>query len=262
MVMATSKTWFLAVLPFVFYTSCTFFQPKASRLRPGLLLTFDDRHLLHWEKQIPLFHRYNAQVTFFIDHFDQLTPAQHAALRHLRQAGHAIGCHGLRHLKAAEYCAKYDVENYLSQEIVPAIRYMTEQGFSPSCFAYPSSNNTSATDRALQKYFRHLRTGGKLNGTIQDTEQAFNKIDKVKNQVCLNAISFHPKSADDDLVIQAKKSVDRIIANKEILVLYAHDIRNENEAGSGHFITPLALEEILAYAAGRGVILYSFDDLP
>lgn len=260
--MIKSNAWPKVVLPLVLFLSCTMFRPQTSRQQPGLLLTFDDRYMLHWEKQLPLFSRYNARVTFFIDHFDQLTPAQLAALRNLRQAGHAIGCHGLRHLKAAEFCAKNDIETYVAQEIIPAIRYMAEQGFSPSCFAYPSSNNNSATDQALQKYFRHLRTGSKLAGTIQDTEQAFIKIDKVKNRVCLKAVSFHPKSADDDLVLQAKKSVERIIANKEILVLYAHDIRNENEAGSGHFITPLALEEILAYAAGRGVKLYSFDDLP
>lgn len=256
------KTWFPAVMPLLLCISCTLFRPQTSRLQPGLLLTFDDRHLLHWAEQIPLFSRYHARVTFFIDHVDQLTPAQLAALHHLRQEGHAVGCHGLRHLKAAECCATSDVETWLTQEIIPALRIMAEQGFPPSCFAYPSSNRNPTTDQALQKYFRHLRTGCKIAGTMQDTEPAFINSKEIRNHLCLNAISFHPKSPADDLVLQAKQSVDRIITKQEILVLYAHDIRNENEPGSGHYITPAALEEILQYAAGRGVKFYSFDELP
>lgn len=30
----------------------------------GLLLTFDDRNMVNWAKQIPLFDKYDAHVTF------------------------------------------------------------------------------------------------------------------------------------------------------------------------------------------------------
>jgi len=231
-------------------------------LAPGLLLTFDDRNMYNWEKQIPLFAKYNAHVTFFIDHFDELTPDQIKALQNLKDAGHTIGCHGLRHLKAVDYCEKYGTEKYISDEIAPAIKIMKEKGFPPDCFAYPNSNNDELTDRILLKYFRHLRTGCRVENEIMKTEKAFVKVNEVKGQGCLNGISFHPKLKTDDLVIQAKRALDRIKSNGELLVLYAHDIRNENEKGPKNFITIDALEEILSYAKSNHIKLYSYDEIP
>lgn len=234
---------------------------KESRLKSGLFLTFDDRNMINWEKQIPLFAKYKARVTFFVDHFDELTPEQILALHKLKNGGHAIGCHGLRHLKAAEYCEKYSVEKYISEEVEPAIRSMDEKGFRPACFAYPSSNHSDITNSALLNYFRHLRSGCGITGNMEKTEKAFVRIKDLTDKGCLNGISFHPKSRTDELVIQAKKALDRIKRNGEILVLYAHDIRNENESGPKNFISVEALEEILAYAATKHIKLYSFDEL-
>lgn len=229
---------------------------------PGILLTFDDRNMLNWEKQIPLFAKYNAHITFFVDRFDQLSPDQIRALKKLKEAGHSIGCHGLRHLKAAEYCKENSVGMYISEEIVPAIKMMEEKGFIPSCFAYPNSNHIDVTDQALLKYFRHLRSGCKVEGSMEETERAFVKTNDVQGTGRLDGISFHPKSESDELVIQAKKAIDRIVGNGELLVLYAHDIRSRGESGSGHFITEDALEEILKYAVNKQIKIYSFDELP
>ncbi|MGV8095436.1 MAG: polysaccharide deacetylase family protein [Mangrovibacterium sp.] len=228
----------------------------------GLLLTFDDRNMLNWEKQIPLFAKYNAHVTFFVDHFNELTHSQIDALKKLKNAGHAIGCHGLRHLKAADYCKEYSVEKYISEEIVPAIKIMEENGFSPSCFAYPNSNHDDITDSALLKYFRHLRSGCSVAGNMEDTEKAFVRIEDIREKGRLDGISFHPKYRTEELVIHAKRAIDRIKKNGELLVLYAHDIRNEGEKGPRNYITADALEEILMYAAKKHIKLYSFDELP
>jgi len=53
------------------------------------------------------------------------------ALQDLKNACHAIGCHGLRHLNAIDYCQKYSIEKYNSDEIGHAIKIMKEMGFSP-----------------------------------------------------------------------------------------------------------------------------------
>ena len=50
--------------------------------------------------------------------------------------------------------------------------------------------------------------------------------------------------------------------NGELLVLYAHDIRNEGEDGHKHFISIDALEEILLYSKVNHIKLYSYDELP
>ena len=231
-------------------------------MAPGLLLTFDDRNMLNWEKQIPLFEKYDAHVTFFVDHFDELTTAQLEALQKLKNAGHTIGCHGLRHLKAAEYSEKYSIEKYISDEITPAIESMNKMGFFPTSFAYPSCNRNEKTDNELLKYFRHLRGGWPIEGEISKTERYFTKVEDVHKTGRLDGASFHPKSKSDELVSQAKEAIDRISKNGELLVLYAHDIRNESEDGTKHFITIDALEEILLYSKVNHIKLYSYDELP
>ena len=230
---------------------------------PGLILTFDDRNMLNWEKQIPLFAKYNAHVTFFIDHFDELTPEQLQALKRLKDAGHTIGCHGLRHIKAAEFCKKHSAEEYISEEIDPAIKIMTEKGFPPTCFAYPNSNHSAVTDSVLLKYFRHLRSGGiRIDATDGNNKKAFIDIKDIREKGRLDGISFHPKSKNDELVLHVKDAINRIKKNKELLVLYAHDIRNQGEEGPKNYIAIEALEEILSYANKQQVNFYSFDELP
>lgn len=232
------------------------------KMTSGLILTFDDRNMPNWEKQIPLFASYNAHVTFFIDHFDALTPDQITALHKLKDAGHAIGCHSLNHLRAVDFCEKNSVDKYLSDEIIPAIKMMQEKGFHPISFAYPNSNSNEETDKALLKYFRHLRSGCPVDGKIENTDRAFVRIEDIKEKGRLDGVGFHPKLKTDDLVDQAKKAIDRIQKNGEILVLYSHDIRNEGEDGPKNFVTAEALEEILSYAEKKHVKLYSFDELP
>jgi len=250
-------------LLFVFLLTAFTEGVKAKKpMQPGLCLTFDDRNMLHWEKQIPLFAKYNAHVTFFVDRFDMLTPEQIRALEELRKAGHTIGCHGLRHLNAAEYSKKNTPGKYIREEILPAIKIMEENGFHPSFFAYPGSNNDELTDKALRKYFRHLRTGCRVSESMESTNCAFVKMKDVGKKGVFYGLSFHPKSRNDELVIQAKKAIDRITENKEMLVLYAHDLVNAGEVSTSHYITADALEEILAYAEKKQIRLYSFDELP
>ena len=243
----------------IFFSSC---KISHREMAPGLLLTFDDRNMLNWEKQIPLFEKYDAHVTFFVDHFDLLTTAQLEALHKLKNAGNTIGCHGLRHLKAAEYSEKYSIEKYISDEIAPAIELMNSKGYFPTSFAYPSSNRNEKTDNELLKYFRHLRSGCSIEGEISKTERYFTKVEDIHKKGMLDGAGFHPKSKSDELVSQAKKAIDRISKNGELLVMYAHDIRSVSEDGPRHFITIDALEEILLYSKVNHIKLYSYDELP
>src|SRR5690606_12707364 len=102
------------ILLVVFLSS---YKTSGGKMTAGLLLTFDDRNILHWEKQIPLFKKYDAHVTFFIDHFDELTTDQILALKRLKEAGHAIGCHGMRHRDAVKFSDEYSIEKYIYDEI-------------------------------------------------------------------------------------------------------------------------------------------------
>ena len=80
--------------------------------------------MANWVRVLPLFEKYEAHVTFFIDHWDTLSPEQIAGLNKLQDAGHAIGCHGMRHRCAASYSRKHSIEKYMADEITPAVKMM------------------------------------------------------------------------------------------------------------------------------------------
>jgi len=116
---------------------------------PGVILSFDDAFVADWLAAMPLFERYKAHVTFFISHFERLTPEQIDGLHRIERAGHAIECHGLRHERAATYCREHSLEQWLECEVQPAVAWMRQEGFEPTAFAYPCSENDDQTDRAL-----------------------------------------------------------------------------------------------------------------
>ncbi len=230
---------------------------------PGVLMTFDDRNMINWEKHIPLFEQYGARCTFFVDRFDTITPEQIEALKHLRKKGHTIGCHSLRHRKAAEFIVEHSMEEYLAQEIVPALDAMKQHGFEPMCFAYPNSNRNTVTDTALFAYFDYMRGGGSQSGVeMKDNSLLFTPIANVYAKMTLLGASCHPHSLDDDILKQTFAAMDRAKQNNEILVLYAHDIRENHTEGPKNYITPDALEAILKYAEEIGLKFYGFGDLP
>lgn len=234
--------------------------------KPGLVLSFDDRHMLNWEKQIPLFKKYHACVTFFVDSFDKLTPEHIKALKNLKQAGHAIGCHGLRHRKAVEYYQQFGIDKYLSVEIYPAIKAMKEHGFEPTCFAYPSSRNDEKTDAALLDIFRHLRSGShvhrKVNKSLAENDDLFVNVSDIAKTGRLYGTGCQPHTINDDILTQTIVAMERAKKNGDILTLYAHDIRQSGTKGAKHYIAIEPLEQILAFAHKIGLQFYTFDDLP
>ncbi|MCA9021429.1 MAG: polysaccharide deacetylase family protein, partial [Planctomycetaceae bacterium] len=129
----------------------------AQSFRSGVVLTFDDRYVDQWVQQIPLFKKYDAHATFFVDHFYKLKPAQIAGLKKLQDAGHAIGSHSVNHIKAVDYVRTKGMKAYLQNEIDPSVKRLTEAGFPPTAFAYPNSSRSEEIDTALLKTFRHLR---------------------------------------------------------------------------------------------------------
>ncbi|QDV18661.1 Polysaccharide deacetylase [Gimesia panareensis] len=229
----------------------------------GVLLTFDDRNMNQWVKQIPLFRKYNAQVTFFVDHFHTLTPQQLEALQQLKAAGHTIGCHGLKHRKAVDYVRAQGMERYLKDEIEPAVKQMTDAGFPPTCFAYPSSSRNEEIDQALLKTFRHLRGGTGLSAgqRMRDLKSIYVPIDQIASTGCLigTGIDYAGTEKRPDYLTEIKDAMDHAKQRGEIVVFYAHNISDE---GPEHHLQPLVLEAILAHAQQIGLATLTYDDLP
>lgn len=244
-------------------TESTTTSTKAVKIQSGVVITFDDRFIEQWVQQIPLFKRYGARVTFFVDHFHTLKPIQIEGLRKLKAAGHTIGCHGAKHRKAVDYVQKMGIENYLKAEINPAVKLMTSAGLTPTAFAYPSSSRNVEIDQALLKTFRHLRGGTGLspNQRMRDLKTIFVPVDDIAKTGTLigTGIDYAGTDKRPDYLVQIKDAMDHAQKRGEIVIFYAHNI---SDNGPGHHLPPRALEDILAHAQHIGLPTLTYDELP
>jgi peptidoglycan-N-acetylglucosamine deacetylase len=231
--------------------------------QPGILLTFDDTHVAEWVAAIPMLEKYNARATFFVTRFDRMTRSQLDGLKQLEAAGHTIGCHGLRHIKAVEHTTAHGVESYLEKEITPALAHMEKAGFAPTSFAYPMSNNNAATDKALLTRFRHVRTGTgvKAGQRYVEVDALFTPTAQQANRGCLigKGIDRIGEPGKEDQLTQLFEAMERAASKGEILTLYAHGIA---ASGKHHHLMPDTLEKILAHGQHLGLRFYGFDELP
>ena len=227
--------------------------------RPGVVLTFDDAYITQWRAAQPIFKKHNAHATFFVMRFDRLKAKQLADLRELKAAGHAIGCHGLNHLKAVDTVKNSSVEEYLKVEIEPALALMRKAGFQPTSFAYPHCQHNEEIDTALSRYFRHLRGGARVDPgqTVARTEAIFTPINDVSTRLCLDGLGIDDAYGNtlDDIFA----AMDRAAKRNEVVVFFAHNI---SDKGPLLHLSPTALEKILEHAVAAGLEFYTFDDLP
>ena len=230
--------------------------------QPGVVLTFDDTHVDEWVAAIPLFAKYDARATFFVTQFDTLSDQQIEGLRTLKRAGHAIGCHGLRHRKAAEYVREHGATKYLADEIEPALALMAAAGFVPTSFAYPMSNRSDDSDAALLQHFRHLRGGAFAaeGQRLVQLDALFTPLDDVATRGCLLGRSLDQAGEEgrEHVIDEVKEALQRAKERGECVVFYSYCIGSQPR----NHITPTALESLLACAHGLGVRFYTYDDLP
>ena len=140
---------------------------------------------------------------------------------------------------------------------------MTEAGFTPTFFAYPSSQRNIESDTLLAKTFTHLRGGTGLpeSTPIFALDKIFYTPNEIVKTTCLigTGIDYAGSEKRPDYIKQINKALDRAKAQGEIVVFYTHGI---SENGPGHHITLKALEAILAHAQTIGLPTLSYDDLP
>jgi peptidoglycan-N-acetylglucosamine deacetylase len=237
---------------------------EASGLPPlangGVVLTFDDRNFREWIETLPLFAKYGAHATFFVS--GAIDREALEAIRNLRTHGHAVGAHGVHHLRAVEYSAEHSADAYVRSEVLPQVQALKATGIVPSGFAYPNSRNNAETDAALLKVVRHLRTGSSVPSGQQISAQdsLFVPAREMATHGCLagKGIDFAP-NREDRTYEQIDGALVRAAKNKEIIVLYAHRI---GTSGKENYLTPEALERVLRKALELKLAFYTFDQLP
>jgi len=222
------KRFFILILSLLTFLGCSFHKKEKH-----VILTFDDASVEEWFAQRNLFKTYHIKATFFISRPHQLSKDQIEKLKILVSDGHEIGCHGLNHLKAT----KENQYQYIETEIEPALKLLSDYGFTASSFAYPFGPSTPYLDSMLTNYFSFIR---KATYNYKDTLiSLYPDIYAKKGKYCItNAMGI-----DGNFNISMDNLEDAIIKATEInsfLVLYAHTIDN---SGSDYSITPQYLEE-------------------
>jgi len=209
-----------------------------------------------------VFARHQARATFFVDRFDILSDADVEMLRDMRAAGHAIGCHSLRHLSAAQYAQEFGMQAYLMRDIEPAIAAMSARGFGIHSFAYPNSRHDDDTDAALLRYFGRLRSGKAVppDMTMEQCDYYFTPLDKLATTGRILGLSIDSVSNRSAELL--RPAFRRAAQRGEVICFYAHRIDEKAPGTSRLNIAWPELEEYLAVFAQEGLATYTYDDLP
>jgi len=138
-------------------TFATYSDLAAGEVPGSLALAFDDRDIAGWTNLRPMFMRYGARVTFFVSEYYSFDDTGKAELKQLAADGHDIEYHSVHHWNAETYSQDHGVDAYINDDILPGLDAMRADGWAPTIFAYPFGARTSATDKALEPLFTHIR---------------------------------------------------------------------------------------------------------
>lgn len=243
-------------------------EPEVARGKGALVLTFDDRNLADWERAIPLFDKYGAHATFFFNGPCDGDAAR--ILKKLREHGHSIGLHGLKHLNADVAVAEKGEAAYWAEEISPQLAGCRAAGIPITSFAYPNCRRTDETDELFSTNgFKHVRGG--LKGVtpydpkgerqeglkpVHTVDRAFFPASELTSRFRLDtAIVGEAYHTDIEDIL---KCVRRCAERNEAFVLTSHGIHPD--AKHIHMKTEW-LERILSTAKECGVPCLGFDEL-
>ncbi|KIA92298.1 hypothetical protein OA93_23440 [Flavobacterium sp. KMS] len=250
----------LFTLGILLYTASTYSEEKKSKplltvkkeSQPGIILSFDDNYIDDWYNAEKRLRHLDWKATFFICKYDSLNATQKKKLHYLQDMGHDIAAHGYNHENALKYSAKYGIDKYIKEEILPLKAAMDKDGFNLRSFAYPDGARNGDLDKELLKYFDIIRgtTYGKLYPESQYCYYEGNRV-------------IYGLGIDDDYkqfdVAYYKTLMDYAKKHNKIVIFYGHktvDIADEK------IETPLAaLQEICEYAKANKLKFYTVDDL-
>lgn len=224
--------------------------------KAGICISFDDCTIKEWYEMRPLFHKYGAKATFFINTFDSLNTDQINMLRTLQAEGHEIGNHGALHVFAGDYIKAHSYSAYLKNEIDHNTEAMKLKGFTPTSFAYPFGAKYRFTDYLLSGRFKILRNVAALNEKkeLETTDAVFYNFDNPRS---VSAITIDKVQGLTDTMID--KGINRAKTNHEVLMLFGH--YPENKDGNAYSFNIHFLEYILQEAQKNHLKYYTISEL-
>jgi len=234
-----------------------------------LLLSFDDRNFEGWEKALPLFAKYGAHATFFVD--GPIDNEAKKVMKKLSAAGHTVGLHGLRHRNADVAMPQMGKERYFAEEVTVQSDEVMWSYIPCSTFAYPNCACNAETDAAFyEKGFKRVR-GGVKGATPHDPkgEKQAQRKPLVTNEAVFFPAAELPKRRRIDTIIMGESyhtDIEEILSclrraaeRKEVISITSHDIGPD--AKRIHMKTEW-LERMLALAQELKLPVVGFDELP
>ncbi len=232
----------LGVVPLLLTAGCT--EGEGGRLA----MTFDDVFVSQWYEHRGLFEATGAQVTFFVTAWEARTEDEKEQLASLQAEGHEIACHGLTHEDPAAYAEESSVQQYVADEIEPAIALMQADGFEPHSFSYPWGGRTAELDEALGGHFSVLRQSGRTGDPEGIVHAAYSGAALAAGRVD----DGHTERSEVQAAMEAARR------QSGTLVLYAHRVLEESE---GSFIHPDDLNWLLSEAVAQGLEFVTMQEL-
>ena len=243
-------------------------RPKVGDGQGTILLSFDDRNFAGWKAAIPIFDKYRAHATFFVN--GPIDKSAIDTMKLLSEKGHSVGLHGLGHRNADKALADMGADLYWKEEIEPQLNTCRMLGIPISSFAYPNCRRTDEADALFfSKGFAYVRGSTGLapydpKGVKQAGRKPLSVCDGafipasgiVTNRMLRTTIlGAYYHTDTNDLV----RCIERAHERDEALVLTSHDIA-ERPNGIG---MPVAwLELILSKADELGMAVVGYDELP
>lgn len=185
-----------------------------------VLLTFDDDFVQQWYEHRDLLAEHDVPATFMVTRWGDLSDEEVAQLLELEQEGHELGCHGLTHENPKDYAAEHSAEEYVQDEVLPAVELMRSDGVEPSSYSYPWGGRSSELDEAIGQHFDILRDSGR----ITQVDRILYRADD--GELAHGARIDHGYAPEDGL----RELLEQARAEDAAVVLYTHRILVESEA--------------------------------
>lgn len=234
--------------------------------KAGVAISFDDRFVKEWYQIRPLLKKYNAKCTFYITQPDSLSHEEVIILHKLENEGNEIGCHGAMHVRSMYYIWDFSLEEYMNNEIFPALRTMKKYGFSPKTFAHPGGSQMWYSDRELLKHFALLRDVSMKTRTlwdynytheIEDIDEIFYQHDDTKKVNAL-LIDTSAKLTIKDI----KKGLKRASKEGSVMMMFGHKPLTKTARKADEYGFDIKfLEQILQESAKLNLKTYTMQEL-
>ena len=243
-------------------------SPPKHPERAGIALSFDDHFLKEWTELIPLFRKYNAKVTFFINCPDSLSTEDITLLKQLQNEGHEIGYHGTIHGVSTQMIQDLGVDGYLHTEIRPGLSYLNKAGFYPTSYAHPGGNHNARVDSVL------LASGFQILRDVALAERSYKGFrlyhipPKYLPQIYYD---FDQERVVDALLIdysanlsseEMKDVLKKAKAKGKAVMLFGHEPLTAPPTATQYGFDIAFLEEILTTALELNLKFYRMSDLP